>query len=606
MDAREPKMGGVLFDRNERPGTIGCRQPSDLGERLSGATHPNHDIFAQMGSSAVPGYVARVDWAHPAAALYREGEDAVLLSDEGHAAGSRTLRGERHGVLGAHPESRLWIATRLGDVGNGYSPVLLGHCRRSQSRTALGVAGQYCLPLRVQAAEFPSVNEEDRFANDGGAEAVAVEAQAFRIQGLDGSGAWAGGTERGQVDPTLDVDHDDAADAGRGGARGSNVDWRSNVESRLRAVWVLGWFVLGFRRWREVRPGRGRRGFGWRVGRVARHGRASAWLWGGPLIRSGGLTGSQKEQPRREPSVKASHGERCATGCAGPTVWNPGRLANVSLTVHRGVESRESPRYPEVMTVRFSALALVLATACVPQPRAPAPTAPAPSEPDTVPEASSEPAVAEVPDLTVLADGTILVGETPAADPAAAADLAVARHDGASEIVVADHSQGSPPVMALTDELRRLGIQRVVVRFVDPQASSSDAVATPEPAGPVPVGDHPGSLPEVRVTNVGLHIGGGPNDADSKAPFQRAVEKHFDELRGCYRKVSRPTKGGVYGVDLRVPADGGHPTVQATRTSMGDQEFRDCVTQVFTKVTFEPPARGATVISYSVKFELHD
>jgi hypothetical protein len=110
----------------------------------------------------------------------------------------------------------------------------------------------------------------------------------------------------------------------------------------------------------------------------------------------------------------------------------------------------------------------------------------------------------------------------------------------------------------------------------------------------------------VQVKNVGLHIGGGPNDEASRAPFQAAVGRHFDELRGCYRLVDEPEQGGVFGVDLRIPREGGKPTIQAKRTAMGGEKFRQCVVDVFSSVEFEPPPRGPTVISYSVRFGLGD
>ena len=73
------------------------------------------------------------------------------------------------------------------------------------------------------------------------------------------------------------------------------------------------------------------------------------------------------------------------------------------------------------------------------------------------------------------------------------------------------------------------------------------APAPPSPAPPPPPGPSAEPLPEVIVKNIGLHIGGGPNDEASKAPFVRAIEARFDELRACYRKIGEPGKGGVFG-----------------------------------------------------------
>ena len=52
-------------------------------------------------------------------------------------------------------------------------------------------------------------------------------------------------------------------------------------------------------------------------------------------------------------------------------------------------------------------------------------------------------------------------------------------------------------------------------------------------------------MPEVAVENVGLHIGGGPNDDASKAPFRNAIAARFADFRRCYTKVSQPGKGGT-------------------------------------------------------------
>ena len=38
-------------------------------------------------------------------------------------------------------------------------------------------------------------------------------------------------------------------------------------------------------------------------------------------------------------------------------------------------------------------------------------------------------------------------------------------------------------------------------------------------------------LPELKVENIGLHVGGGPNDADTKAPFIRAIAERFPQAR---------------------------------------------------------------------------
>jgi hypothetical protein len=108
----------------------------------------------------------------------------------------------------------------------------------------------------------------------------------------------------------------------------------------------------------------------------------------------------------------------------------------------------------------------------------------------------------------------------------------------------------------------------------------------------------------VKVENVGLHIGGGPNDDATKAPYLAAAEKQFDALRACYTKVEEPMKGGTFGVDLHIGRAGGRPQVKQPRTGMKGTDFRDCVVKAFEQMEFEKPKKGPTVISYSVRYSV--
>lgn len=138
-----------------------------------------------------------------------------------------------------------------------------------------------------------------------------------------------------------------------------------------------------------------------------------------------------------------------------------------------------------------------------------------------------------------------------------------------------------------------------------PSAGDGEDALPSAADGAVAVASPPGEpLPEVRVRNVGLHVGGGPNDAATKAPFQAAIAERFDDFRRCYSLIATPGKGGVFGVDLRIPREGGRATVQGARTGMGGTSFRDCVVAVFTEVSFAPPSTGTTVISYSLEFSV--
>ncbi len=110
-------------------------------------------------------------------------------------------------------------------------------------------------------------------------------------------------------------------------------------------------------------------------------------------------------------------------------------------------------------------------------------------------------------------------------------------------------------------------------------------------------------LPRVRVKNIGLHIGGGPNDPVTKAPFLKQIETHFDEFRRCYGLVEAPPARGTFGIDLLVAKEGGTAATSNARTALKGSAFRDCMVNVFAAISFEPPRRGATKLSYALSFE---
>ena len=68
-----------------------------------------------------------------------------------------------------------------------------------------------------------------------------------------------------------------------------------------------------------------------------------------------------------------------------------------------------------------------------------------------------------------------------------------------------------------------------------------------------------GAAANVEVKNIGMHIGGGPNDDVTKEPSASSVAPHFDAFRRCFASVDDPTKGGDFGIDLLIPAAGGKP-----------------------------------------------
>jgi hypothetical protein len=122
------------------------------------------------------------------------------------------------------------------------------------------------------------------------------------------------------------------------------------------------------------------------------------------------------------------------------------------------------------------------------------------------------------------------------------------------------------------------------------------------PAGEEPTPDK--ALPELSVAPLGMHIGGGTNTPEEKAPFHRAIERQFPAFLACYRLVDDPWGGGSFGVDLKIGRHGGPPTLEQPRTKIRGAGFKECMVDAFGKVQFDKPKAGPTVVSYSVMFNL--
>jgi hypothetical protein len=135
----------------------------------------------------------------------------------------------------------------------------------------------------------------------------------------------------------------------------------------------------------------------------------------------------------------------------------------------------------------------------------------------------------------------------------------------------------------------------------DPTPTSS--VAQPMSAMPSASAGSDTQLPDVDVKNIGMHIGGGPNDAETKAPIKRSVAPHFDAFRRCFSKVSDPTRAGDVSIDLHIQRAGGRAAVKKLKSMIEGDGFGDCVRGVFEAIDFEKPKTGETVVSYSLRFE---
>ena len=138
----------------------------------------------------------------------------------------------------------------------------------------------------------------------------------------------------------------------------------------------------------------------------------------------------------------------------------------------------------------------------------------------------------------------------------------------------------------------------------DAQSASAGAKSEPDKSDAGKSSGTVEALPELKLKVVGMHIGGGPNDAVTKRPFIEAIEGAFDTMRVCYRDAEDPMKGGSFGVDLRVEREGGHPTLQSVRTVMKGDKMRACLEQAVKAAQFTKPAKGATVLSVSVNFSM--
>ncbi len=242
-----------------------------------------------------------------------------------------------------------------------------------------------------------------------------------------------------------------------------------------------------------------------------------------------------------------------------------------------------------------------------------APPASTPAPPSGAP-ASAPAAAGDKLDVALDLDGQVRVdGKAIAVGDVAAAVRSA--HPDPSRLQVtlfADDRVPHGDVTRVLDQLRQAGVLRIgivvgpaaPVPAAAPPASAPDRQAPAPVAAPAAPGDAPPAptaLPEVKVENIGLHIGGGPNDDASKLPFKQAIEPHFDAFRKCYALVDEPAKGGTFGVDLRVARDGGKPEVKQPRTGMKGKGFRECMVDAFREVEFERPHKPV-VFSYSLRF----
>jgi hypothetical protein len=181
---------------------------------------------------------------------------------------------------------------------------------------------------------------------------------------------------------------------------------------------------------------------------------------------------------------------------------------------------------------------------------------------------------------------------------------------GAARTTAVDTTTASAPAFTRTAEPAPSG----TTPGATPEASGSTAAAASgEPAaadgGAAAPEASPNAspsaapLPDVEISTYGMHIGGGPNDKQTKAPIREAIMAQRDAFRACFALCDDKSKTGTFGVDLRIPAAGGKAEVSKPRGGLKGPGVPECMIRAFESVEFrKPPKAGAMVVSCSLRF----
>lgn len=162
--------------------------------------------------------------------------------------------------------------------------------------------------------------------------------------------------------------------------------------------------------------------------------------------------------------------------------------------------------------------------------------------------------------------------------------------------------ESAPGAVALTQESASPPSPPLALSERPSPSQVDEPIQNSEPTEPIQQQEEPEPLPPVEVKNIGMHIGGGPNDRETKKPIADSVQPHFDALRACWKHVSEPEKTGDFGVDLLIPHEGGKATVSNPRSATKGEGFETCVLEVFESIDFKKPKTGKTMVSYSIRF----
>ena len=125
-----------------------------------------------------------------------------------------------------------------------------------------------------------------------------------------------------------------------------------------------------------------------------------------------------------------------------------------------------------------------------------------------------------------------------------------------------------------------------------PATTDTEPVAEPEPE----------ETSSLEVKTIGLHVGGGPNDSETRGRYVAIIESKLAEFKKCHLLTPDTNKKASFGVDLLLPTKGGRPKVKDYRTSLKGRDFQACVLGTFGQIRF-PEVPRPTVISYSLLFK---
>jgi hypothetical protein len=157
----------------------------------------------------------------------------------------------------------------------------------------------------------------------------------------------------------------------------------------------------------------------------------------------------------------------------------------------------------------------------------------------------------------------------------------------------------------LVIEDKPLGAEPATASVVAPaseatrSANQEPVVATPEPTAPPSPST---ASPKVEVKQMGLHIGGGPNNEVEAARYAGPIAQRFADFGACYPLAKGTRKAVSFGVDLLVTSRGGRAKIKDFRTLLTGKDFLACMLDVFGTIEFSGPARD-TVVSYSLLFK---